>query len=63
MRMIHKHNTELSGIMVWALTLPLFFLIFSALETTVNEFVFGKRKLKNAFDSYLNKLPIRPKNL
>jgi hypothetical protein len=38
------------------MTLPLFFLVCAALETTVNEFVFGEKSIKKAFDVYMKKL-------
>jgi len=53
---IHPNNTQLSGALVWLMTLPLFFLVFAALETTVNEFVFGEKSIKKAFDVYMKKL-------
>jgi len=56
---ICKHNTEFAGIVIWALTLPLFVLVYAALETTVNEFVFGNRRIIGAFDTYLNYLSIK----
>jgi peptidoglycan/LPS O-acetylase OafA/YrhL len=54
--MIHPNNTQLSGVLIWLMTLPLFFLVFAAVETTVNEFVFGQKSFKKAFDVYLKKL-------
>ena len=62
MGIIFKNNTQLSGVAIWILTLPLFILIFAAMETTINEFAFGKRSIKNAINSYLNYLPINTKN-
>jgi peptidoglycan/LPS O-acetylase OafA/YrhL len=55
---IHPNNTQLSGVLVWLLTLPLFFLIFAAIETTVNEFVFGQKSIKKAFHVYVKKLSL-----
>lgn len=54
---IHKQNTHLSGAIIWLLSMPLFLIALAALETVVDEFVFGKRKLKNALETYLSKLP------
>jgi peptidoglycan/LPS O-acetylase OafA/YrhL len=54
---IHPNGTQLIGALVWLMTLPLFFLIFAALETTVNEFVYGQKSIKKAFDVYMKKLP------
>lgn len=53
--LIHHKNTGLFGFLVWLATLPLFILIFAVFETTVNEFVFGKRNIKNVFASYSKK--------
>jgi hypothetical protein len=55
---IHPDNTQLSGVLVWLLTLPLFILVFAALETTVNEFVFGQKSIKNAFNVYVKNLSL-----
>lgn len=53
---IEHHNTTLAGTTIWLTSLPLFILAFAALETTVNEFVVGKRRISSALDSYLRKL-------
>jgi len=58
MGVIHHLDTSFIGIVIWILSLPLLILILAAIETTVNEFVFGKKNIKNAFDLYLKKLSI-----
>ena len=58
---IHHNNTELTGVLIWVMILPLFILVFAALETTVNEFVFGQKNFRNAVDSYMKKLPFSGK--
>ena len=53
---VEYHNTTLSGVAIWLLSLPLFIILIAAFETVVNEFVFGDRKFKNAYDIYIKKL-------
>jgi peptidoglycan/LPS O-acetylase OafA/YrhL len=55
---IHPDNTQLGGVLVWLMTLPLFILVFAALETTVDEFVFGQKSIKKAFNVYVKKLSL-----
>lgn len=56
---IQKHNTELTGILIWILTFPLFILFFAVIETTINEIIFGKCSPRNAVKVYLNSMKIQ----
>lgn len=53
---IHRDNTQCVGILVWIITLPFFFMLFAALETLLNEFLFGKKTIKESFGTYIKNL-------
>lgn len=58
---IDSGSTEMAGIIFWALTLPIFILIFATFETIVNEFVFGNRSIYSAIKTFSKNLGINIK--
>ena len=52
---IQLNSTELHGVLIWLLTLPVFFVIFAAFETVVNEFVFGSRSIVISSQTFFKK--------
>ena len=55
---IQANNTGISGAMIWLLTLPLFILLCAAIETAMNEIIFGRRRPRDAINSYLKSMKI-----
>lgn len=61
MEIIHQNDTDITGIVIWIITIPLFVFAFAALEIFINEMVLGKQSVTRAIRTYINALPFQLK--